>query len=71
VEISVHVDSSPPLRIPTIGIREGPSRNSLTTGRRSWNTLILEHQGLMEKTMPFGIKGWKPFYMHRDLMFGS
>jgi hypothetical protein len=61
----------PILSIPTIGIREGPSRKILTTERRSWNMLRLEHQGLMDKTIPFGIKGCKPFYRHRDLMLGS
>jgi hypothetical protein len=45
-----------PFSIPTIGIQGGPSINNLTTRRRSWNTLRLEHQGLMEKTMPFGVK---------------
>jgi hypothetical protein len=29
----------------------------LTTGRRSWNTLILEHECFTVKTIPYGIQG--------------
>jgi hypothetical protein len=68
-----HTDSPPPpfFSIPTIGIRASPSRRILTTGRRTWNTLRLEHQGLMVRTIPSRIKGWKHFYKHEYLMFGN
>jgi hypothetical protein len=56
VEKSAHIDLRPLLNIPTIGIIEGPSRSSLTIGRRSQNMLRLEHQGLMVIIMPYGIK---------------
>jgi hypothetical protein len=67
---------SPPLsvlvNIPTIGIRAGPSRSSLTTGRRSWNTLRLEHQCLMVKNYTFWNKRMKNIFTGtRDLMFGN
>jgi hypothetical protein len=61
----------PPFSIPIIGIKASPSRNNLTNGRRSWNIIRLKHQGLMDRNMPFGIKGWKPFYKDTDLMFGN
>jgi hypothetical protein len=43
---SYHIDSLPPLSIPTIGIRTGRSRTSITTGRRLWINLRLGYHSL-------------------------
>jgi hypothetical protein len=50
------IDSCPPLSNPTIGIRAGPSRNNLTTGRRSWITLDFRYPGLMVRSTQSGAR---------------
>jgi hypothetical protein len=46
-----------PFTIPTIGIREGPSRTVYPLEGRSWKALRMECQSLMVRTMIYGEKG--------------
>jgi hypothetical protein len=48
-----------------------PSRNSLTTGRRSWITLELGYHSLMVRNMHYGKRKYRHTYMHMDSMFGN